>query len=93
MAPKTAASATAGWMPPVALVAVAICVEVGATLSLKVATTRDRRWLALALFGYVGAFAALTGALAQARLSGNRLRHLGGMRRCRYRGRIEVALQ
>ena len=47
------------------LVAFAICIEVGATLCLKVATTRGRRWLAVALLGYVGALAALTAALAQ----------------------------
>lgn len=52
-------------MMPAVLVAVAICVEVGATLCLKVATTGGRRWLAVALIGYVGALAALTGALAQ----------------------------
>lgn len=49
----------------VPLVALAICVEVGASLSLKVATTRGRRWLALALVGYAAAFAGLTAALAE----------------------------
>jgi small multidrug resistance pump len=51
--------------PVVLLVALAICVEVAATLSLKLATTRGPRWLVVALVGYVGAFAALTGALAE----------------------------
>jgi small multidrug resistance pump len=51
--------------PVVPLVALAICVEVGATLSLKMATMRGPRWLAVALLGYVSAFAALTGALAE----------------------------
>jgi small multidrug resistance pump len=51
--------------PVAPLVALAIFIEVGATLSLKVATTRGPRWLVVALFGYVGAFAALTGALAE----------------------------
>jgi small multidrug resistance pump len=48
----------------VPLVTLAICVEVGATLSLKMATIRGPRWLAVAFLGYAGAFAALTGALA-----------------------------
>jgi small multidrug resistance pump len=51
--------------PVVLLVALAICLEVGATLSLKVAIARGARWLAVALLGYVGAFAALASVLAQ----------------------------
>ena len=47
------------------LVALAICIEVCATLSLKVATTRGRGWLALALVGYVASLAALAGALSE----------------------------
>lgn len=49
----------------VPLVALAICVEVCATLSLKVATTRGRRWIVVALLGYVLSLAALTCALAE----------------------------
>ena len=47
------------------LLAAAILIEVAATLSLKVATTRDRRWYAVVAVGYTMAFALLSAVLAQ----------------------------
>lgn len=47
------------------LLAAAILIEVAATISLKVATTRDRRWYAVVAVGYTMAFALLSAVLAQ----------------------------
>jgi len=47
------------------LLAVAILVEVGATTSLKLATTRDRRWYVVVAVGYLLAFALLSAVLDQ----------------------------
>jgi small multidrug resistance pump len=47
------------------LLAAAILIEVGATTSLKVATTRDPRWYVVVAVGYVLAFALLSAVLAQ----------------------------
>lgn len=47
-----------------AFLAVAIGLEVTGTLALRMATTGRRAWLAVVAVGYLGAFAALTGALS-----------------------------
>jgi small multidrug resistance pump len=49
-----------GWV----LLAIAIVCEVGATISLKLATDGRRRWYAPVAVGYVAAFSLLAGALA-----------------------------
>ena len=49
-----------GWV----LLAIAIVCEVGATISLKLATDGRRRWYVPVAVGYVTAFSLLAGALA-----------------------------
>ncbi|WP_457963836.1 SMR family transporter [Arthrobacter sp. D1-29] len=49
-----------GWV----LLSIAIISEVGATISLKVATDGKKRWYAPVAIGYIAAFTLLAGALS-----------------------------